>query len=444
MALLRRKYRITLPRLTSHSRLNLLCLLITLLALGLQLHYLGPNTLISATICAAAIGLALLQHWALKPLHQEIQALNLHAQNLQDGSFNTSANQSKVFELAPLATTLQQMSAQLRSERASLYQRELLLDSVLQSSPTAMLLTDARDTILMSNVAARQLLQGGKAIDGSKLQNTAAALTELQHALQLKKQGLIRLQHAGQSVWHLSVSQFQLNQNLHWLYLLKPLTREIQREELNAWKKLLRVIGHELNNTLAPLSSLAFSGRQLAQQQHQPELGRLFDTLSERCLHVNQFVQTYIQFAKLPPPIFADINWPRLINQLQDQYEFELLGDLPASNWQADAQQLTQLLLNVLKNAHESGSKPEHITLRLQPQADMLCLIVQDGGGGMTEDALQHALVPFYTTKSGGSGIGLTLCRDIAEAHGGSISLRNQPPGLQVSISLPRHVTELH
>jgi two-component system, NtrC family, nitrogen regulation sensor histidine kinase NtrY len=436
MALLRRKYRFTLPRLTSLSRLNLLCLLITLLALGLQLHYLGPNTLITAAICVAAIGLALAQHWALKPLRREIQALNLHAQNLQDGSFNTSANQSRMHELAPLANTLQQMSAQLRSERASLYQRELLLDSVLQSSPTAMLLTDARDTILMSNVAARQLLHAGKAIDGSKLQ-TVVMLPELKQALQQRQQGLLRLQQTEQTVWHLSVSQFQLNQNLHWLYLLKPLTREIQREELNAWKKLLRVIGHELNNTLAPLSSLAFSGRQLAQQQHQPELGRLFDTLSERCLHVNQFVQTYIQFAKLPPPTMSSINWPRLINQLQDQYDFELLGELPDRDWQADSQQLAQLLLNLLKNAHESGSAAEQISLRLVQHADSLWLILQDGGGGMSEQILQHALVPFYTSKATGSGIGLTLCRDIAEAHSGSIHLRNNAAGLEVTVVLP-------
>src|SRR5690606_32010014 len=123
--------------------------------------------------------------------------------------------------------------------------------------------------------------------------------------------------NAEQSVWHLSVSQFQLNQKLHWLYLLKPLTRELQREELNAWKKLLRVIGHELNNTLAPLSSLAFSGKTMAEQQHLAALSQLFDTISERCLHLNQFVQAYIQFAKLPTPKLAPVNWPRLINQLQ-------------------------------------------------------------------------------------------------------------------------------
>jgi two-component system, NtrC family, nitrogen regulation sensor histidine kinase NtrY len=425
-----------MPKLNSQSRLNLLCAVLATVALVLQHFVVGQNLLLTLAICVMTLVLALLLHWVLAPLNQEVQALLLHAQNLQDGSFNTTANQLKITELQPLADSLNQMSAQLRAERASLYQRELLLDTVLQSSPSALVLTDTSDTVLMSNPAAQQLINAGKAFAGAKLLSIVTQ-PELKKALQQRQQGLLRLQQNEQTVWHLSVSQFQLNQKRHYLYLLKPLTREIQREELTAWKKLLRVIGHELNNTLAPLSSLAFSGGQLAQQQQHVALSQLFDTISERCLHLNQFVQAYIQFAKLPPPTLSSINWPRLINQLQDQYEFELQGELPNQNWQADPQQLAQLLVNLLKNAHESGSDPALISLRLRQQPHSLLLIVQDAGGGMAAETLQHALVPFYTSKANGSGIGLTLCRDIAEAHGGSIRLRNNAQGLEVTVELP-------
>ncbi len=427
--------RFAFGKLSSQSRLNLLCLLLTLLALLIQLSVAGPNSLLSWMICSAGIGLAVLQHYAIKPLQQEIQALNLHAQNLQDGSFNTSANQLAVNELLPLAHSLTTMSAQLRSERATLYQRELLLDTVLQSSPSALLLTDTSGTVLMSNPAARQLLNAGKSLNGCKLERVVTKVPELAKAIRQKQQGLLHLPDT--SIWHLSLSQFQLNQKQHHLVLLKPMTREIQREELTAWKKLLRVICHELNNTLAPLSSVAFSGKQRALQLEQTELAQLFNSLSERSQALNQFVQAYIQFAKLPQPNLREVNWPRLINQLQDLYDFELVGNLPRAIWLADSQQLQQLLLNLLKNAHESGSAPALISLQFSESPTQLTLTLQDGGGGMSTEQLQHALVPFYTSKNGGSGIGLTLCRDIIEAHGGSISLRNNPPGLQVSLSLP-------
>lgn len=426
-------------KLSSQSRLNLLCLLLTLLALTGQLIMTGAHTLLTIVICSTGIVLAILLQWALKPLTTEIQALNLHAQNLQDGSFNTTANQLKVNELSALADSLSTMSAQLRNERATLYQRELLLDTVLQSSPSALLLTDDNDTVMISNPAARQILTAGKAFDGSKLSQVLTTVPELAQAIAAQQQGLLHL--PDNSIWHLSLSQFQLNQQQHHLVLLKPMTREIQREELTAWKKLLRVIGHELNNTLAPLSSLAFSGEQRARQLQQSELANLFSTLSERSLALNHFVQGYIQFAKLPKPNFSDVNWPRLINQLQDLYEFELNGELPQLTWRADSHQLQQLLLNLLKNAHESGSASQYISLQFSESPQQLQISLQDGGGGMSSEQLQHALVPFYTSKTAGSGIGLTLCRDIIEAHGGSISLRNHGPGLEVRLVLPHHST---
>ncbi|MDX1677974.1 sensor histidine kinase [Arsukibacterium sp.] len=432
-------------RLDSQQRLALLCLALTLISLATLAHFNLFRLWACIAVLAGALVLWLAISWSLKPLRREILALNLHAQNLQDGSFNTSANQLYVNELAPLASSLSTMSAELRAERASLYQRELLLDTVLQSSPTAFVLTSDNGTVLMCNPAACQLLNRGKNFSGSKLASLNTLNRQLHQALANRQQGLIRLDNNGQSVWHLSVSKFQLNQQQHWLYLLKPLTREIQREELNAWKKLLRVIGHELNNTLAPLSSLAFSGKQIAEQRQQPELTRLFDTVSDRCLHLNQFVQAYINFAKLPPPKITEINWPRLINQLQDQFEFELLGDLPKRPWLADPQQLAQLLVNLLKNADESGSAPEHISLRCIERTDELQLQITDGGGGIAAELMNQVLVPFYSSKPQGSGIGLTLCRDIAEAHGGNISLRNLTrlvdshdiSGLEVTVHLP-------
>lgn len=419
-------------------RLYLLVLALVVPAF-LLLSYLEAEPLWYGLFLGFDLLIILVLHWALKPLLQEVEALNLHAQNLQDGSFNVDANRHLLRELKPLAEVLQQMSAQLRQERATLYQRELLLDTVLQSSPSAMVLTDQSGRVLMSNPAARVLLHQGRKFEGLLFSEMTAELPELALAIENGQQGLLHLGEPA-SIWHLSVSFFSLNQKSHQLYLLKPMTREIHREEVKAWKKLLRVIGHELNNTLAPLSSLAYSGKLVATELQHKQLQQIFQTISERQQHLNQFLQSYIQFAKLPTPALAPVHWARLINQLQDQYEFELEGDLPKRVWQADSLQLSQLLLNLLKNAHESGSRPECIQLSFTELPDQLLVHIQDAGGGMTSEALAHAMVPFYTSKENGSGIGLTLCRDIAEAHGGSLSLQNQGAGLLVSLILPASV----
>ena len=436
----------------------LLVLALLLPGLLAEQHQTTTLYLLWAMLLLLAVLLHVLLQRVKNGLQQEIAALNLHADNLQDQAFNSRANRQQIRMLTPLADALVAMSAELSRQRATLYQRELLLDTVLQSSPSALVLTDEHNRVLLTNPAARQLFLQGQKFDGCLLDDVLAAWPELQQAfrgyLQQSQQGLLHLENRHRvaneknaAIWHLSSSQFILNQRQHFLYLLKPMTAEIQREELNAWKKLLRVIGHELNNSLAPLSSLAYSGQQLLDMQLtetaandlaslQP-LRQILVTISERSQHLNQFLQAYIQFAKLPPPMRGSVNWPRLVNQLHDHYEFELDGELPKLDWQLDQAQLMQLLLNLLKNAAESGSEPTLIRLSLHESPQMLMIELQDGGGGLAAEVLEHALLPFYTTKANGSGIGLTLCRDVAEAHGGWLSLRNQPPGLQVQVCLP-------
>lgn len=409
-----------------------------------------------ATGAMVLLGLLLLWAW-LHRLEQQIQALNIQADSLRDQSFNVAANQQLLYELQPLGDSLNAMAQELAQQRASLYQRELLLDTVLQTNPAALVLTDDKQRVLLSNPAARVLLGQGRRFDGSDLLSVLADAPALRSACETRQQGLIHL--ADESVWHLSINQFQLNQRQHWLYLFKPMTREFQREEVKAWKKLLRVIGHELNNSLAPMSSLAFSGQRLlkqwaesgqvaslAQPQHgdhciqddaSTQLSRIFEHLAERSQQLNQFLQGYLEFARLPPPQRGPVQWSALFNQLQDHYEFDLQGHLPKLAWQLDVAQLTQLLLNLLKNAREAGATDAGTSLLLEESSNALCLTLTDDAGGMPTEVLEHALVPFYTTKSQGSGIGLTLCRDIMESHAGQLELRNVPGGLAVRLTFP-------
>ena len=423
-----------------------LVVLLTLLLAGFALllwQLTPPSYALWGGYGALTLALVLLIWRYLLQLDQEVLALNLQADSLRDQSFNLAANSEILGELKPLASALNDMSAELMRQRATLYQRELLLDTVLQTSPSALILTDEGGRVLLSNPAARHLLCQGRKFDGSLLSKVLADRPELLQACQRAQQGLIHLGDA-QSVWHLSVSPFRLNQRQHWLYQLKPMTREFKQEEVKAWKKLIRVIGHELNNSLAPMSSLAFSGARLLSQssaKDEPDnqqLVQIFAHIGERCQQLNGFLQGYLNFAKLPPPVPSLVNFPKLINALQNQYEFELLGDLPRHDWYLDGAQLTQLLLNLLKNAQEAGASGSGTTLKLQEFPQQLVLELQDDGGGVSAEVLQHALVPFYTTKVQGSGIGLTLCSDIMESHSGSLQLLNQPPGLLVRLIFPR------
>jgi signal transduction histidine kinase len=258
----------------------------------------------------------------------------------------------------------------------------------------------------------------------------AASPEPLQHAVDGDADTLFTVEGEGESeIYHLSQRGFLLNAQPHRLYLLKQLTRELSRQEVETWKKVIRVIAHELNNSLAPISSLAHSGRQTIERPEVAQLDRIFHTIEERARHLHTFIEGYARFAKLPRPQPEEIDWAAFLRSLQETAPFRLIREAPTKPGVFDPAQMEQVLINLLKNAREAGAPTESIELQVNEHAAGWRLQVLDRGAGMSEDVLRNALLPFYSTKPSGAGLGLTLCREVIEAHGGRISLANREGG---------------
>lgn len=374
------------------------------------------------------------------PMRRTVGALADGITSLKDSDFSVSIAESRRDELGELVRAYNGLGAMLRDERQNLLQRELMLDTVIQSTPLALLLTDDASHILYSNVAARQLFLGGRKPEGLRLpvllENSPRAMRE---AFAGERDTLFTVEMAEEAeIFHLTCRGFRLNARTHRLYLLKQLTRELNAQEVATWKKVIRVIAHELNNSLAPISSLAHSGQSLARAPDTAQLERVFATIEERAAHLKTFIDGYARFAKLPQPRLQEVDWTSFFDLLATAVPFHVRGSVPRERACFDPVQMQQVLINLLKNAQESGSRPEHVEIEIERAGTDWQLRALDRGSGMTEGVLRNALLPFYSTKPAGTGLGLTLCREVLEAHGGRITLANRDGGgLIVTLWLP-------
>jgi len=360
--------------------------------------------------------------------------------SLRDRDFSVSVTPTGPDEIGDLTAEYNSLGDSLRRERLDLYQRELLLDTVVQTTPLALVLTNANDTIVFGNIAARQLFRSGRKIEGLKF---GALLEQAPQPLREAVEGgtdTLFTVHEGvdAEIFHVSHRPFSLNSQPHRLLLFKQLTREMAAQEVAIWKKVIRVIAHELNNSLAPITSLAHSGQALAEGPNVERLARVFSTIEERASHLATFIDGYARFAKLPRPRPATVAWKPLLGGLQDSLSFRVLEPLPRSEGRFDAPQIEQVLINLIKNAIESGSPEDEVTLGVTERHGGVALEISDRGSGLTVEVLRDALLPFYSTKPKGTGLGLTLCREIVDAHGGRLSIANREGGgAVVTVWLP-------
>ena len=376
----------------------------------------------------------------MAPISRLLRALEGSVASYRDGDFSISLAVDRRDELGQLIRMHNALGHALREQRQHLVQRELLLDTVVQNTPVALVLTDTAGRVAYANIAARHLLNEGRSLHGlafsQVLQNAPDALRQ---AVEAGVDALLTVDmENSEETFHLSQRAFRLQGRPHRLQLFRRMTRELSRQEVASWKRVIRVISHELNNSLAPISSLTHSGAELARRGETARLAGVFASIGERTRHLHGFIDGYARFAKLPTPRPMRIDWPPFLDALALHCNFTLAGEVPGTPGWFDAAQIEQVLINLLKNAHEAGGPADAVTLAIDVRGGQLHIEVADRGPGMSDTVLAQALLPFYSTKRAGTGLGLALAREITEAHGGRIALTNREGGgLRVGLLLP-------
>ena len=308
----------------------------------------------------------------------------------------------------------------------------------------------------MLNSAGEKLLQQPSTL---LLGKTATDL-RLDNSLSCENETLIQLQFGTGARWFVRRSAFRQQGVPHTLVVLSDVSRALREEERRAWQRLIRVMGHELNNSLAPIKSIAGSlnarlaGIELGTEER-ADFERGLGIIESRAASLNRFLQAYRQLAQMPPPVLKKCSvsaMARRITAMEPRVPVALIPG-PEVNLMADPDQLEQMLINLLRNAADAvlesveaagtsnGSKrsPDEpqIALTWKLNGREVILTIDDNGPGLMNPS--NVFVPFYTTKPAGSGIGLVLSRQIAEAHGGSLELSNRTDqrGCRVTIMLP-------
>jgi PAS domain S-box-containing protein len=363
---------------------------------------------------------------------------------MREGDYSIRARGARADDA--MGEVMQQVNAMgttLRAQRLGALEATTLLRKVMEEIDVAVFAFDSEHRLRLVNRAGEKLL-GQPA---QRVLTMSAPEIGLAEFLEGEPDRTVQRTFPGGGAgrWGISRSAFREGGLPHQLLVVTDLTRPLREEELQAWQRLVRVLGHELNNSLTPIKSIAESlgtvmRRNPRADDWEDDMVRGLNIIATRSEGLSRFLGSYARLAKLPRPSFNSVDvdaWVRRITALETRLR-PVLEPGPPLVLQGDIDQLDQLLINLLRNAVDASMETQgQVYVGWTRAGGQLSLYVRDEGHGLASTA--NLFVPFFTTKPGGSGIGLVLSRQIAEAHGGSLTLKNREgvQGCEASLTLP-------
>ena len=355
--------------------------------------------------------------------------------------------------MGELALEINALADILADQRLQTIEATALLRRVVEEIDAPLFAFDPDHVLRLVNAAGERLLQQPAA----RLLGKTAAELELNACFEAANETLVALPYSAPNArWMLRKSSFRQSGVPHTLIVLSDVSRALREEERSAWQKLIRVLGHELNNSLAPIISIAGSLSSRLPLSELPEaqnadFQRGLGIIESRTAALHRFLQSYRRLAQMPSPTLQPVEVRPLIERvtaLETRLPVEISPG-PDLILMIDPDLIEQMLINLVRNAVDAaleqaqsaqGGDAPNACMRWEQVNGKITLMVEDNGIGLLNPS--NAFVPFYTTKPGGSGIGLVLSQQIAEAHGGAIELANRPDarGCRVKVTLPyRH-----
>ncbi len=372
-----------------------------------------------------------------------LQTLSNLLAALREGDFSVRARGAgRNDALGEVAVEVNALGTTLHEQRLGAVEATALLTKVMEEIDVAVFAFDNHQSLRLVNRAGERLL----AMPSDRLIGKTASELALSDCLEGNPSRLIEVSFpGGAGRWDLRRSTFRQEGLPHQLLVLSDLSRALREEERQAWKRLIRVIGHELNNSLTPIKSIAASLDSLLVKEPRPadwldDTRRGLAVIGNRGEALSRFMEGYARLAKLPTPKKQPLDvgtWVRRVVRLETRMDIGLKPG-PELTILADGDQLDQVLINLVRNgvdaAQVTGGAVQVGWARSQSHLEVW---VDDEGTGLSNTA--NLFVPFFTTKPKGSGIGLVLCRQIVEAHDGSLVLENRAgtPGCRAHVRLP-------